>query len=273
MIGTYDASPIPAPASPGTMSTRPSLTSTLRRHRNRRERLPDGATPATVTTINGYVNGATGDQINFSVGDWASWHAWQWCSSTYGLLAASGAPSGRVRPRCSSSPHLAPLSQLPKLCWTVSRHYANAAQLQSQLAIGTVGDIELAPAASILGAHDIFHVLMAYSTGAQIDIADVSIMNTTGAAISGIDTANAGLSISVHNLVDITGISNLGLLNPHDITFTCLSKIRAPGDPPGAPLKLRAAGGFGPPSPFVTELDCARGSRQVARNMLSLYSF
>ena len=97
--------------------------------------------------------------------------------------------------------------------------YANASQLQSQLAIGTVGDIELAPT-GVLGAHDIFHVLMAYSTGTQIDIADVSITNTSGAAITGIDTAKAGLSITVHDLVDITGMSNLGLLNPHDFTFT-----------------------------------------------------
>jgi len=218
-IGTYDASDGGAPADLGTLYHQ-AITDINPAIQGGNEIGANGYLGAisAVTTINGYVNGATGDQINFSVGDWASGTLGSGAHD-YGLLAASGAPivAGTSTMQLVTAPGTAvPTAEVVLDGITT---YANAAQLQSQLAVGTVGDIELAPAGT-LGAGDIFHVLMAYSTGTQIDIADVSIMNTTGAAISGIDTAKAGLSISVHNLVDITGISNLGLLNPHDITFT-----------------------------------------------------
>ncbi len=213
-IGTYDVSDT-APASPGTTFHQAitDIVGGIEIGAN----FYDG-TLHNITTVNGFVNGATGDQINFSVGDWAT-GTLNGPGHDYGLLAASGAPimAGASTMQLVTAPGTAvPTAEVVLDGITT---YANASQLQSQLAIGTVGDIELAPT-GVLGAHDIFHVLMAYSTGTQIDIADVSITNTSGAAITGIDTAKAGLSITVHDLVDITGMSNLGLLNPHDFTFT-----------------------------------------------------
>jgi hypothetical protein len=63
-----------------------------------------------------------------------------------------------------------------------------------------------------------FQELVAYSTGTGINIADVSVVNATGATQSS-DSANANLTVTVHDLVHLTGTSSLGTLASHNIHF------------------------------------------------------
>jgi len=99
--------------------------------------------------------------------------------------------------------------------------YANAADLASHLTQLGVGDINLAREALTAGSKE--HILIAYQSGSDVKIADVTITNTSGSTqgssgLGGLNTANTNLHVSAVDLIDITGTS-LPSLNPHNIHF------------------------------------------------------
>ncbi len=96
--------------------------------------------------------------------------------------------------------------------------YNNAGQLVKALTQVTVGNISLD---QTLGAHNMEHLLIAYevSGGTGVNIADVTIINTTGTAIGGfVDTANPKVSVSAVDLIDIVG-QNVAQFDAHNFHF------------------------------------------------------
>ena len=52
----------------------------------------------------------------------------------------------------------------------------------------------------------------------DIILNDVTLTNTTGAALAA-GTANAGVLVAVHPLVDLVGVGDVGNMLPHNIHF------------------------------------------------------
>jgi hypothetical protein len=65
---------------------------------------------------------------------------------------------------------------------------------------------------------DIQHHLVAANVNNDIILSDVTLTNTTGVALVA-GTANAGVSVVVHELVDLVGVGNVGNMLPHNIHF------------------------------------------------------
>ena len=95
--------------------------------------------------------------------------------------------------------------------------YSNAAALNSALHAAGVGDINLSDTGLVITGV-VEHVLVAYGTGSGVNIADVELVNTSGATQTA-DTANAALSVTALDLVSLTGTTALGDLVGHNIHF------------------------------------------------------
>jgi hypothetical protein len=100
--------------------------------------------------------------------------------------------------------------------------YANAAALQQALGTTAVGNLDLAGTG--VAAHTEVDILVAYNTGTSVNIADVTLANTSNAALT--DTAAIAhlgtLSVptlTVHDLVHITSTLGLANFSAHNIYF------------------------------------------------------
>ena len=99
--------------------------------------------------------------------------------------------------------------------------YQNASQLVTALTQSANAQI----AGLTIGAHTIEHILVAYNNlvtgGVTID--DVTITNTTGAALLGATTATAGITVSAIDMVNIIGTAanpaSVGSLHASDVQF------------------------------------------------------
>jgi hypothetical protein len=175
---------------------------------------------ASITTVSNFQIGATGDVINFAPNDWVG--SGVPVAITGGLdFGLREASNGNVIALGASTMQLITTpggTPLADVTLDGISTYANAAALQAQLTNPGVGDIMFFSKSIGPAAGDRFHVLVAYSTGTQINIADVSLFNGTGATQVA-DTANPNITVSVSDLIDITGVSSLLSLNAHNIFF------------------------------------------------------
>jgi hypothetical protein len=171
-----------------------------------------------VTTINNFQIGATGDIINIGSHDWVGSVLPQPLAVGFDLGLSTTTlgviPFGNAHLFLGTTVGFIPVAATSLTLDGIST-YADAGTVQAQLKLGGVGNINFGVA---LPAHDLVHELIAYSTGTQINIADLSILNPTGAATA-MNTSNPALAIQVHDLIHITGQSSLGSLNPHDFVF------------------------------------------------------
>ena len=69
-----------------------------------------------------------------------------------------------------------------------------------------------------IGPGDIQHHLVAVNVNNDIIVSDVTLTNTTGGFLEA-GTANAGVSVAIHELVDIVGAGSVGNMLPHNIHF------------------------------------------------------
>jgi hypothetical protein len=171
---------------------------------------------ANITTVNGFNLGATGDVLNIAPGSWALGTLFGGSGFDFGLLDNQGNLIGFNHD--ASMALIAQPGATPNLAEVTLDNiatYANAGALLAALKTPTVGDINFGIG---IAPGELFHVLIAYGTGTGVNIADLSVLNTTGSGQL-FETANANLTFSAHDLVDLVGTTSLGNLNPHNIHF------------------------------------------------------
>ena len=164
------------------------------------------------------MDGPAGDIINIAGNSWA--HAGAFSGLTETDATTNLFAFGTSTLQLITTPHTNPATTSAILLDGIAT-YANAAALVTGLTTVGVGDVILNGAIAN-GATD--HILVAYSTGpvsGDIRIADVTLVNTSGAGQT--DTAHAGVAVSAIDIVDLVGIGGLGQLghlNPHDFVFS-----------------------------------------------------
>ena len=175
-----------------------------------------------VTTINNFQVGATGDVIEFGPNDWVGTSGSKALASgglDFGLSRADGGAAVAPGPSTMQLITAAATAAGPvNVVLDGIAHYGSDAAITTQLENSGVGNIVFDTSVPKLGANNEIHVLIAYSTGSEIHIADLTLLNATGSAQTA-DTANPNIAIQVHTLDVITGVSVVGLLNTHNIFF------------------------------------------------------
>jgi hypothetical protein len=175
-----------------------------------------------VTTINNFQVGATGDVIEFGPNDWVGTSGSVALASggfDFGLSRANGGAPVAPGPSTMQLITAAATAAGPaNVVLDGIAHYGSDAAITTQLENSGVGNIVFDTSVPKLGANNEIHVLIAYSTGSEIHIADLTLLNATGSAQTA-DTANPNIAIQVHTLDVITGVSVVGLLNTHNIFF------------------------------------------------------
>ncbi len=192
----------------------------------------DGYAAPNSLTINGFMIGGTsakpGDTIAVYAPDWATGALT--VGTAQGLVNEQGAAAlqgtgNAIIFNAGFAGETANLAGAGLTLDSISA-YANAAKLVTALTTSTVGDINFA--ADALGAHSTEHLLIAYQVAGAatptVNIADVTITNTTGAALAGFDTATtAGITVSAIDLIHVTGTATntavLGQLVGHNVYF------------------------------------------------------
>jgi hypothetical protein len=206
---------------------------------------PSTTSSAPVVTINGFHLGGPlpageGDTIVFGVADWAVTPAAGTQTIDYydypnpitephgtvessftgvvaGLVESDGAttmPLGFASYTTvgSSEGPSNPVSLADIINDNIGPIYANAQALQNALAQAG-GNITL-NGAGVAADHEV-DILVAYTTGTSINIADVTLTNTTGSAVFDTDALNP----VVHDLVHIVTTLGLANLTAHNIDF------------------------------------------------------
>ena len=69
-----------------------------------------------------------------------------------------------------------------------------------------------------MGPGDIQHHLVAVNVNNDIILSDVTLTNNSGIALAA-DTSSPGISVGVHELVDLVGAGSVGNMLPHNIHF------------------------------------------------------
>ena len=171
-----------------------------------------------ITTVTGFVTGPAGDVIKFDPASWAT-----------GALAggvvdaglqkslAGGVGAGDASLQLLTTPGTHPAAGGVDVILDGISQYAGQTAFNNALHQATVGDINISDTGVIINKA-LVHVLVAYSTGTGINIADVTMENTSGATQTA-DTANGALHVSAEDLVDLTGTAALGTLASHNIHF------------------------------------------------------
>jgi hypothetical protein len=168
------------------------------------------STSADMTVVNnfaagGFAAGATGDIVSFIFSAWGSGGTVNGTGTELGLVQGDAAT-----PVTTGSAVLALAASTNVVVDSVAT-YANAAALASALT-NSSGHFSFAGAG--LAANDDAHMLIAYSTGSSVDIADVEFDNTTSASQS--DTAH--LTVTASDMVQLVGVS-LAALTAHNIAL------------------------------------------------------
>ncbi len=198
------------------------------------------AQPADVVTINGFHfggplgGGNQGDTIVFGVASWATGTATSPAGilAVHGLVMDDGATSMVLSVSTptiydtvgSAAPPSGPLTLANVVLDAIGPVYANAAALQQALGTTAVGNIILAGGFGV-AAHTEVDILVAYNTGTSVNIADVTLANTSGAAltdtaaIAALGTAAGTTTLAVHDLVHITSTLGLANFSAHNIFF------------------------------------------------------
>jgi hypothetical protein len=191
----------------------------------------DGYGGKNIVNVNNFhVSGvaSTGDTINLYAADWAVGNLTT--GHDFGLVTNFGAniPSG------AGTAHGAVLNLVNQPGVVIPfaadvtadgiGNYANAQYLQQALTSLNTGDLLFGlPGGFTNGS--IEHVLIAYNSGSSVNIADVTIQNTSGHILGGIiDTASHNVTVTATDLVHITGAAtnndvNIGNLTSHNIFF------------------------------------------------------
>jgi hypothetical protein len=195
--------------------------------------------PADVVTINGFHfggplgGGNQGDTIVFAVASWATGAATSpaGITSIDGLVMDDGATTmvfSVTTPTVydtvgSAFPPSGQLTLANVVLDAIGPVYANAAALQQALGTHAVGNLDLAGTG--VAAHTEVDILVAYNTGTSVNIADVTLANTSAAAltdtaaIAALGTAAGTVTLAVHDLVHITSTLGLANFSAHNIYF------------------------------------------------------
>jgi hypothetical protein len=180
-------------------------------------------------TINGFVTGSTGDILNLNAGSWIGTFIHQALTAPVGINTDIGLVQDDGATNVSTVEHNATL-QLdvdPGVVIPGSKadivldgiaSYATSAALVTALKTTGVGDLILQGTG--LAANTEAHMLIVYSTGTSVNVADVLLQNTTESNVT--DTTK--LTVSAFDLVQIMGqsgtpVATLGKLDPHNIHF------------------------------------------------------
>jgi hypothetical protein len=197
------------------------------------------AQPADVVTINGFHfggplgGGNQGDTIVFGVASWATGTATSpaGITSIHGLVMDDGASTMAFSAGTptvydtvgSAFPPSGQLTLANVVLDAIGPVYANAAALQQALGTVAVGNLDLA--GNGVAAHTEVDILVAYNTGTSVNIADVTLANTSAAAltdtaaIAALGTAAGTVTLAVHDLVHITSTLGLANFSAHNIYF------------------------------------------------------
>jgi hypothetical protein len=95
--------------------------------------------------------------------------------------------------------------------------YANFTDYVNALKTATVGNLFFS--VDSLPINGLEHHLIAVNIGNDVHITDVVLRNDSGAIIAGVDTANPGINVQVHDLIDLVGVGQVGNMLPHNINF------------------------------------------------------
>ncbi len=195
--------------------------------------------PADVVTINGFHfggplgGGNQGDTIVFGVASWATGTGLGapgvGINTVEGLVMDNGATTMPATVPTiydtvgSAFPPSGQLTLANVVLDAIGPIYANAAALQQALGTTAVGNLDLAGTG--VQAHTEVDILVAYNTGTSVNIADVTLANTSGAAltdtaaIAALGTAAGTVTLAVHDLVHITSTLGLANFSAHNIFF------------------------------------------------------
>ena len=166
-----------------------------------------------MTVVNNFAAGATGDIVGFVFLAWGSGGTVNGSGTELGLVQGDAATPVGVGSAVLGFLEAAgaTLSASANVVVDSVATYHNAAALASAL-MSSSGHFSFAGAG--LSAKDDAHVLIAYSTGSSVDIADVEFDNTTSASQS--DTGH--LTVTASDMVQLTGVS-LAALTAHNIAL------------------------------------------------------
>jgi hypothetical protein len=171
------------------------------------------STSADMTVVNNFAAGATGDIVSFIFSAWGSGGTVNGTGTELGLVQGDAATPVTTGSAVLGALQVAgtTLSASTNVVVDSVATYANAAALASALT-NSSGHFSFTGAG--LAANDDAHMLVAYSTGSSVDIADVEFDNTTTAGQS--DTAH--LTVTASDMVQLIGVS-LAALTAHNIAL------------------------------------------------------